>query len=256
MQQLSSIFCPGLMGLPCTVNIWILFNVEINLGSLAISNAIVSRDTPWTSTHSHICVPHTHTRIFAWQCNMKRDWGKKPAKMARCAIYELLQQLAAASATAAVAAVVSRVSLSHVSCGCHPQIFDFSPTINKTINQTCSTGQTNANTNAKYAAYSINFLFVLTIFEIFIAPPKCSVDCTASVSHVALAIVATAAAMVAFACCRWVKRASSKNSNSNNSNNNKRLSRLAKNGKNDKCFTATKKLQQQQQQRQQKSSIS
>jgi len=54
-------------------------------------------------------------------------------------------------------------------CCCHPQIFDFSPTINKTINQSCSTGQTNANTNAKYVAYSINFLFVLTIFEIFIA---------------------------------------------------------------------------------------
>lgn len=53
-------------------------------------------------------------------------------------------------------------------CCCHPQIFDFSPTINKTINQSCTTGQTNANTNAKYVAYSINFLFVLTIFEIFI----------------------------------------------------------------------------------------
>lgn len=209
--------------------------------------------------HIAIYVCHTHTHTYTYLCltvqHEKRLRQETCQDGAMCHLW-IAAQLAAASATAAVVSRVSRVSrgLSHVSGGCHPQIFDFSPTINKTINQTCSTGQTNANTNAKYAAYSINFLFVLTIFEIFIAPPKCSsaVDCTASVSHVALAIVATAAA-VAFACCRWVKRASSKN---NSSNNNKRLSRLAKNGKNDKCFTATKKLQQQQQRRQQKSSIS
>lgn len=80
-------------------------------------------------------------------------------------------------------------------------------------------------------AYSINFLFVLTIFEIFIAYRK------AIHTHT----LGNCWCLVAFA-CQWVKLAANKHSNNMAE---KRLSRLAKNGKNDKCFTATKKVQPQ-----------
>lgn len=58
--------------------------------------------------------------------------AKKPAKMARCAICESL-----------CSCFCDSDSDSDCDCDCHPQIFDFSPTINKTISRQllCSPGQ-------------------------------------------------------------------------------------------------------------------